>query len=362
MKHMNGMARCLWAIGVAAAVLVTGTHAKACIWDADTLVDERRGSPAMADVILNKEAPKPDVQALQERIARLKAAPREDDPAWWNDLAGAHIRLGQPQEAVKLLEPAVRRFPDDYGVHANLGTAYHLLGRYQEAEREIARDLEINPEAHFGLERYHLALLQYLVRDREYQSRHVYIDEWTEAFLQRGIWLGTPDGKLDLKDAKRKRAERVKRLRESTGADSTLEGKQWMTRLIRMLEDSPPPYRYRWDLASDPKFEEGIRYMASLNRTQPACFTMLGVACLKKRDLNLAAAAFQRAIDLGSPQAELLQQRISSIHEHIYEAHKHERPLRITLNVALVTVTVLSALVLIWRIRTLLRRRAKQEF
>jgi tetratricopeptide (TPR) repeat protein len=98
---------------------------------------------------------------------------------------GAYIRVGEPAEAVKLLEPARDRFPNDYGVRANLGTAYHLLGRYAEAEKEIAKDLEINPNAHFGLEKYHLALLQYLSRDRDYQSRHLYIDEWTGEFFKR---------------------------------------------------------------------------------------------------------------------------------------------------------------------------------
>ena len=41
----------------------------------------------------------------------------------------------------------------------------------------------MNPDAHFGLEKYHLALLQYLIRDAKYQSRHVYVDEFTAHFL-----------------------------------------------------------------------------------------------------------------------------------------------------------------------------------
>ena len=81
----------------------------------------------------------------------------------------------------------LHKFDTNYGIHANLGTAYHLLGRYKEAEHEIARDLQINPDAHFGLEKYHLALLQYLSRDTNYQYRHVYVDEFTESFLHGGI-------------------------------------------------------------------------------------------------------------------------------------------------------------------------------
>src|SRR5882724_11338767 len=133
-----------------------------CIWDADTLAQEKAKSPKMAEVILGP-APKPvDPALLRTRIQALKSAPREDEPNWWNDLAGAHLRLGEASETVKLLEPVANKFANDYGVHANLGTAYHLLGRYKDAEREIARDLELNPEGHFGLEKYHLALQQYL--------------------------------------------------------------------------------------------------------------------------------------------------------------------------------------------------------
>jgi len=157
--------------------------AQACRWDSDTLKDEKKQHPTLARAILEPTNEVTDVAALMARIKRLRSNPEKGDPAWWNDLAGAYLRLGQPLEAVKTLEPVTNRFSTDYGIHANLGTAYHLLRRYEDAEREIARDLEINPEAHFGLEKYHLALLQYLIRNDSYRLRHVYVDEFTQAFL-----------------------------------------------------------------------------------------------------------------------------------------------------------------------------------
>jgi tetratricopeptide (TPR) repeat protein len=168
-----------------AAATLLPLCALACIWDADTLKDEKKKSPGLAEVILGPAPGAPDPKPFRERVARLKALPKENDPAWWNDLAGAHLRLGEAAEAAKILEPLVDRFPNDYGIHANLGTAYHLLGRYSEAERQIARDLEINPEAHFGLEKYHLALLRYLKRDPEFQIEHVYLEAWSESFVFR---------------------------------------------------------------------------------------------------------------------------------------------------------------------------------
>src|ERR1041385_8935736 len=165
-------------------MVFAGREANACIWDSDTLSQEQKKSPDIAKVILGQDAQQVDQVSLHERIRKLQSEPHKDDPTWWNDLAGAYLRLGEAKEAVELLAPMMEKFPDDYGIHANLGTAYHSLGRYQEAEREIARDLEINPEAHFGFEKYHLALLQYLIRDAKYQSRHVYVDEFTTSFLQ----------------------------------------------------------------------------------------------------------------------------------------------------------------------------------
>src|SRR6185369_6900930 len=159
--------------------------AAACMWDSDTLADEQRKSPTLAQAILTNAIEAPDAPRLRDRITKLHREPRRNDAAWWNDLAGAHLRLGEAREAAAILEPVLERFPGDYGIHANLGTAYHLLGRYAEAAKEIARDLEINPDGNLGREKYHLALLQYLTRDAAYRKDHVYVDEFSDALLHQ---------------------------------------------------------------------------------------------------------------------------------------------------------------------------------
>lgn len=156
-------------ISLATTVTVFG-----CMWDARTLSDEKKARPDLASIILNAGKPKPVDPSLRQDLERLRAHPEPENVDWINNLAGTYLRLGQPSEAAILLEPARDQFPENYGTRANLGTAYHLLGRYAEAEKEIAKDLEINPDAHFGLEKYHLALLQYLARDQDYQRRHLY--------------------------------------------------------------------------------------------------------------------------------------------------------------------------------------------
>jgi tetratricopeptide (TPR) repeat protein len=275
----------------------------------------------MAEAILGKAPNLGNPSELRERIKKLEADRNESNPAWWNDLAGAHIRLGDSKTAAKLLESVVARFPDDYGIHANLGTAYHLLGRYVEAEKEIARDLEINPNAHFGLEVYHLALLQYLNKAEQYRKTHLYVDEFSKAFL-RDSW-------------------------SDLSLMSVYEFENPELYPVELSTNNSPGYRLKWDLANNTNRQAGVIYMASMNPREPACFVMLGVECLAKRqarDLNLALAAFQKAIQLGSPQKEILEERIHSIKSHISTGQGNRRA---PFNLAVFFFTVIFAAVLI---------------
>lgn len=303
--------------------------AQACIWDADTLVQEKWRSHDLSAAILAEPSVPENPAKFQERIKNLEANRDENNPDWWNNLAGAYIRLGQPKIAVKLLEPVVAKFPNDYGIHANLGTAYHLLGRYADAEKEIARDLEINPDAHFGLEKYHLALLQYLVRDTDYKKQHVYVDEFSRALQKPGtLFLGRPEGMLDSLNTNALEMARINDLAKDLVGDSENEKtNRWEWKEIQDLKSqgyAPPPYRFKWDLAGDTNFFAGVIYMAQMNPREPACFEMLGIAARKKRDYNLAVAAFERSITLGSPKSEILQEKIESLRHFISESLKEK--------------------------------------
>jgi tetratricopeptide (TPR) repeat protein len=330
---MNKLLRILQAFFIT-TVLLSSAIAHACMWDSDSLADEKKKKPEIAEIIFGTRKEPVDVPRLQKRIADLKSNPRKDEAAWWNDLAGAYLRLGQPQEAVNLLEPVVERFDSDYGIHANLGTAYHLLGRYQEAEKEIARDLEINPDAHFGLEKYHLALLQYVMRDPRYREEHVYVDEFSDVLL-RDEWdtLG---------------------LMHPVWSDETLTSNS--------ITNDFPAYRLKWNLAADTNLNAGVLYMARLNSREPACFVMLGVICLAdggRRELNLAIAAFQKAIDFGSPQADILEQRIETIKGHLRTARGPGSA--IIIGLILGAIVLVAAIILFLRFIIRLSRHSKPK-
>jgi tetratricopeptide (TPR) repeat protein len=335
-------------LGAATTVTVCG-----CLWDARTLRDEKKNHPDLASIILNAGKPKPADPTIRRDIDRLRARPEPDHVDWINNLAGAYIRAGESAEAVKLLEPARTRFPDNYGVHANLGTAYHLLGRYAEAEKEIAKDLEINPDAHFGLEKFHLALLQYLKRDQTYQRRHLYIDEWTESFLTyrgehlRG-WLPINADILPAnhKPDTREQIEHYKKTAEPSWKARFVNEKVFSD-AIEAGGDTPPAYRFKWNLAADTNLVRGVMYMAELNANQPAAMVATGILAIRERAYNLAIVAFERAINLNSPQIDLLRAHIASLDQHIRLSKRNSRQgLGLTL-AAIVGLPILG--LILWR-------------
>lgn len=304
--HANTKNKITWFGILILSVCATFTL-HACIWDRDTLADEIKTSPKLADAILNPKSAEPDKNKLRARIQELEADRKENDPSWWNDLAGAYLRLGLADKAVALLEPVRERFEKDYGYHANLGTAYHLLGRYVEAEKEIARDLELNPEAHFGLEKYHLALLRYLTKDKEYQSKHLYLDEFTEMLYSTEIIRDSQMHESMIKvRAKLKETEGLKQFEPNSEAE--IRDKKWR----KIVAEYMAKYGQY-----ETNFQEGVIYMATLNPKEPACITMLGIAALRNSDLNLAKSAFEKALSMGSPMADLLRKKILLIDAHL---------------------------------------------
>jgi tetratricopeptide (TPR) repeat protein len=362
---MKTLKTSIWAELFLCLLLLFSRSVHACIWDADTLEDEKKQHPSLAQAILFPTNEVVDAAHLKARIEELRAASNDNDPAWYNDLAGAYMRLGEPAEAVRLLEPQTNRFAGDYGIHANLGTAYHLLGRYSDAEREIALDLEINPDAHFGLERYHLALLQYLIRDEGYRLRHVYVEEFSYSFLiEQGMRVRPYQGLAGL---------------SNTAPDALLkaDGERWTDTLLKdrnyaiafdhqlyvvgnalaeLAQYEPPPtYETKHPLDNDPNLEKGVIYMATLNPKEPACWVMLGIVAVKSSDKNLTIAAYQKAIELGSIQAPILRSQIEALKDHIRHARATHGTMKAVGSLVILVPTVLLCLLLFLVFRRLLR-------
>lgn len=328
---------------------------RACIWDAETLDYEKARSKDLATAILgdtNAPAPAEDPVKLRARIADLQAHPNEASVDWWNNLAGAYLRLNQPADAVKLLEPVMTRFFTNYGVHANLGTAYHLLCRYADAEKEIAHDLEINPDAHFGLEKYHLALLQYLSRDAKYQARHVYVDEATSWFLEGYTYIGISQEEDSIVREAVSYSNNVAAAEQDFTDTWKVAGSNWIHGLSEKLAvvailDEKPAYRSKWNLVDDTNFVAGVIYMAQMNPKEPACAVMLGVAASRLRDYNLAVKSYENAITLHSPQSDLLRARIVDLKDYIKHSTESRHDTRIAVTLGMVFLLAVGLLVIL---------------
>ncbi len=153
-----------------AMLLLLAAPAAACIWDYDTLRDEQRGLPDVAAVLVGKVERHSDF-FYEQRIERMREhlAEQPDDLDAIDNLAVAHEKLGDFDRAIDLLTPIVEANPERYTALANLGT-FHLhryLKHGSSADLNIGitfieRAIEVNPDAHFGREKYQLALAEHI--------------------------------------------------------------------------------------------------------------------------------------------------------------------------------------------------------
>jgi tetratricopeptide (TPR) repeat protein len=86
---------------------------------------------------------------LPEAAARLRAIleKRPDDVAVLNQLGGVYVRLGLSDQAIDILERAVRLQADRFDAHINLATAYFQKHQYERALEYAERTIALNPVA-----------------------------------------------------------------------------------------------------------------------------------------------------------------------------------------------------------------------
>ena len=166
--------------------LVLASVASACLWDTDTLRAEAQGLPEIADIIVGRfERPPPAYfEARLERATKAIEADPDDLDAY-DDAAVSLDRLARQDEALVVLDrkqAALDRLGTDHPRHAehtyrtiaNRGTVLAHRWFRNGADREdmddlragrdlIAAAIELNPDAHFGRERYQLLFMEWLL-------------------------------------------------------------------------------------------------------------------------------------------------------------------------------------------------------
>jgi len=175
-----------------AVVLLFTTPVHACMWDSDTIAQEADGLPEIVNIIVGRFPRNPDryyemrYQRMFQNIEVIDVVPIE---LWWfDDIAVACDRLGKHDEAVRYMQRKHELMTDPqfakviagnikehtYRYHANIGTFYihrwlaNGADRQDMTDAEMARDhiakaIEINPDAHFGREKYQLMAIEWIL-------------------------------------------------------------------------------------------------------------------------------------------------------------------------------------------------------
>lgn len=169
-------------VGVLCAILTP--RVRACLWDRDTLRFETQGMPGLVEIITGRFERNPPLY-YEMRLTRV-AAEIEKDPTrldLYDDAAVACDRLHNDDEAIgwmakkrTILDKVDAEQVKDhwYRYYANLGTfhAHRWLragaNRGSLADLRLGRDLiakaiEINPDAHFGREKFQLMAIDWLI-------------------------------------------------------------------------------------------------------------------------------------------------------------------------------------------------------
>ena len=264
--------------------VVLSLAVSACIWDSDTIDDELRGLPESVDLVTGRwyrhgaDYYRARLEKLPER---LKASP--DDLEAYDDLAVAHERLGDREAAIRVMEDkgiALRGKTNKehlYRYHANLGTFYAHSGRLEAAAIEIDRALVVNPEAHFGRERFQLDAIRYVMaalKDRSLWKRSNFLS-----------WAG-----YEITGISHARVHLVPSHTEKVRPTKTVDWKEAYTAVAGML-------RY------------GGLEGAELYR-------VLGDLLLARNDLNLAWYSYQHAVERNHPASVEIRAALLAIEEH----------------------------------------------
>lgn len=77
-----------------------------------------------------------------------------------SDYAIDLLKLGNRKEGLDILIQLYCRYPNEYHLASNLGTAYELNGQVDSALKYIKRGIELNPNDHEGSEWIHVKILE----------------------------------------------------------------------------------------------------------------------------------------------------------------------------------------------------------
>lgn len=276
----------------------------ACIWDSDTLDDEVLGLPEAGTLVVSGRWFRHGKAYYEKRVReippRLAAEPAHLD--LYDDLAVAHDRLGDFEAALSVMERKARALeavPDTghrYRLLANRGTFLSHAGRYDEAIADLEKALAMNPESHFGRERFQIDLVLYLRAAK--RDPAVWADDCFLSFAR--VWPTEGWGPfLRMSSFRNALAFRKAGEGQDGGKSPVVRGVTWQEAFA----------------AVSGMLRFGGPEAPELYRTLGDLFACRGTAS-KWSDLNLAWCAWRRAVDLGHPGRAAIEEAMAEVEEH----------------------------------------------
>ena len=300
-------------VRVLVVLALLATPVAACLWDYDTLRDERRGLPGIAEVLAGRWE-KHSPFFYQRRVEQMNALITREPSnlAAYDNLAVAQEKLGDIPAAIATMRRKEAIKPGEYTTHANLGTFHLHAGDLDQGIEQIRKALALNPAAHFGREEYQLKLAEFL-RDRKRDP----------AARRYENFLGISYGEGADVAAARRQIDRL------LAAPSTAPTTAPMTEPAHL--DEGDRNNHGWlgrgsagklrDLELKDNVFDGLIGMTRFGTgTSAEVYLTLGDLLALRGDKALAYRAYQRALDFGHPRAEYLRGVMKSIREVVHDS------------------------------------------
>lgn len=268
-----------------AILLLLAPTAFACLWDFDTLRDEKRGLPGVAELLAGRYE-RHSRFFYEQRVAQMtkRLADHPDDLAALDNLAVAYEKLDDRDHAIATMVKKDQLKPGEYTTYANLGTFYLHKGDYEHGIENIKKALAINPDAHFGREWVQLKLAEY------------YLAAKTDpGLLTRQDFLGADDFR------EYRRAMQIQPLHRGDAAEPIDLPSNAMEGVIGIL-----------------RFGTGTS--AELYLVLGEMLEDRGIAARQIGHLHLAYRAYLRAIELKHPRSDAIRKHIDEDLRHWMDA------------------------------------------
>jgi tetratricopeptide (TPR) repeat protein len=156
------MKTCAFILMSAGALALSTTTVMACLWDSDTLAAESARFPGISKLITGAfPRHSQEFYEWRRKTCEQQLAKNPALFALYDDLAVAQHKLGDQKSAIATMLAKEKLRPGIYETYSNLGTFYIYTGELEEAVRWISKALAINPNAHFGREKYQKWLVEW---------------------------------------------------------------------------------------------------------------------------------------------------------------------------------------------------------